>query len=999
MERQEFWLEIIRGKNRGQVYRLLADAITIGRRLAAKERKINWILLDEPSLSRIHAQLLWDSDDSTYRLVHKSRTKPTLVNNREIDEEFMATQDKIQMGDVLFRFWEGPIEKKFDYFEEEFEQDQPSSKSQGKHPVSPLPPQKSEGGIPSPEGDAQLPGESSPVRKGSAPARQHTLPVAGAPLQPERDTLRKAGAVSGSFKPVDLFASAQGKEQAPPQEEEKKPRVFYSQKDELKRESARFRPLKFDLLSSSDSSDEHQDDDKKGLSSVSSLPRRVDIIKDRTSRAPEQGKKGGRIFGVRDDEDSAFAPLEFKSVQHPPDRATETQSMLKKPQPQAGESTSGFTPLNLVQQGSPVDRGAGRVKGKILGRQENDDAVLPASGFQAFPPRQVEADVPRVNRFTSSRFEEEDPGTRKFSPPPVEEERGPRLQRPAVPQESSVRSFDLFRKKPAEGDSYQAPATKFLDENHLAITKIVEEKLFDFCAVETPPAPGLSRPSPSPTREVPDRDYSFDESTRREQFSREKAAGEAFQSLPRQHGDFNAYEAGTKKVVDFLAHAEEEPSPPSLAGEVKKSRIREDSFRSRISHHMERMKGGSDEEELSPPTAQPEQAAHRPAIVYPGDGRNTGSAPMKPMPASPERERAAPPYLPYDSMHDEMQQGRSHPLAPEPYYPAPYQEPPVVEPPAWSGFRQESPPGLFPAFPEEVNPSSGKGSSNASTPFDELVAHWRPALPVQDTPPADIPEQAVSVEEEPEGRDAVRKPSHQKPFTAPQEEPRPLFRRWRAKEDSSQRKNQAPQGGTSARDASTRGTPVKDATSDTTRGTPAREVPATDAVQRASAPGTIPEKEVTPRGSAAAPIRGIPQAGGPLQGQRVQSGPPPPVTVREPDKPHRVEQERRLFQEVWEIIVIKGPKSEEGRRYSITRESVTVGKGMNNDFVIADELLENTHIRIFLQDNRLFLQKLMKAQPIFINGKMLATNVGKAIEHGDTVQISTKTRIQLARKL
>jgi len=372
MERQEFWLEIIRGKSRGQVFRLLADAITIGRRLAAKERKINWILLDEPSLSRIHAQLLWDNDDSTYRLVHKSRTKPTLVNNREIDEEFMATQDKIQMGDVLLRFWEGPIEKKFDYYEEEFDQDLPSSRTQGKPGFSALPPQKIDtvnALAESEETAGSLQGNVSPVRKGSAPVRQPLpAPLPVSVVKPsDRDALRKAGSSAGAFKPVDLFAPGQAREQVPLQEEQKKPRVFYSQNDELKSESAQFRPLKFDLLSSSDNEPEASGSKPPGASA----PRRVDIIKDRTSRLPEQGNKGGRIFGVKDDEEalSAFAPLEFTSTM-------ETQVMLKKPSTPAGDS-SDFKPLNLTQQRQAADNDAAKVKGKILGILLHIDLQFP----------------------------------------------------------------------------------------------------------------------------------------------------------------------------------------------------------------------------------------------------------------------------------------------------------------------------------------------------------------------------------------------------------------------------------------------------------------------------------------------------------------------------------------------------------------------------------------------------------------------------------------------
>jgi hypothetical protein len=274
--------------------------------------------------------------------------------------------------------------------------------------------------------------------------------------------------------------------------------------------------------------------------------------------------------------------------------------------------------------------------------------------------------------------------------------------------------------------------------------------------------------------------------------------------------------------------------------------------------------------------------------------------------------------------------------------------------------------------------------------------------------PGEVPDEAGHEE-----KGSSRKPPHQKPFIAPQEEPRPLFRRWKGKEDGAQKKLQdpikeppakevspwqapakeAPVKEVYPRQAPVREAPVKETSS---RQAPVREAPVKETSSRQAPVREAPVKETSSR---QAPAREVPVTAAPVQDNRTQLKPHPSFQEKDEDVPYHLEKGRRLLPEMWEIVVVRGPKSEEGRRYSIRKESVTIGKGMNNDIVISDELLENTHIKIYLQDDRLFLQKLMKTQPIFINGKMLATNAGKAIEHGDSIQISTKTKIQLNRKL
>lgn len=111
MEQRNFWLEIVKGRNKGLVFKLSADQVTIGRRLAPKERKKDWILLDDPSLARIHAVFQWDEEKTMFRVTQKSANKTFLINGKPESEMLLCHMDRIQLGDVVVRVWDGPVDK------------------------------------------------------------------------------------------------------------------------------------------------------------------------------------------------------------------------------------------------------------------------------------------------------------------------------------------------------------------------------------------------------------------------------------------------------------------------------------------------------------------------------------------------------------------------------------------------------------------------------------------------------------------------------------------------------------------------------------------------------------------------------------------------------------------------------------------------------------------------------------------------------------------------
>ncbi len=112
MDFKNFVLEVLNGKNKGNIFNLEADKITVGRRLAPGEKKKDWILIDDLSLARIHAFLLWDASKMLYKIVLKtSKFESVLINGKPVKEGYLYHLDKVQLGNVICRVWDGPVDK------------------------------------------------------------------------------------------------------------------------------------------------------------------------------------------------------------------------------------------------------------------------------------------------------------------------------------------------------------------------------------------------------------------------------------------------------------------------------------------------------------------------------------------------------------------------------------------------------------------------------------------------------------------------------------------------------------------------------------------------------------------------------------------------------------------------------------------------------------------------------------------------------------------------
>jgi len=95
-------IRVLDGSDRGKVFLLDTQEMTLGRALDPKEEAPGWILFSEPTVSRIHAILQWKEAQRGYLLQHRSRTNPTLVDGKSVDQHLLQPGQKVQLGLLVF---------------------------------------------------------------------------------------------------------------------------------------------------------------------------------------------------------------------------------------------------------------------------------------------------------------------------------------------------------------------------------------------------------------------------------------------------------------------------------------------------------------------------------------------------------------------------------------------------------------------------------------------------------------------------------------------------------------------------------------------------------------------------------------------------------------------------------------------------------------------------------------------------------------------------------
>lgn len=103
MTNSGYELVVLEGRDKGKVFPLKDKEITLGRKAEdAEEEKPGLILFEDPTVSRVHAMLLWDSKADRFLIQHKSKTNATVINGKAITKHHVVPGDQVKMGNLIF---------------------------------------------------------------------------------------------------------------------------------------------------------------------------------------------------------------------------------------------------------------------------------------------------------------------------------------------------------------------------------------------------------------------------------------------------------------------------------------------------------------------------------------------------------------------------------------------------------------------------------------------------------------------------------------------------------------------------------------------------------------------------------------------------------------------------------------------------------------------------------------------------------------------------------
>ena len=91
-------LKVTEGSARGSIHPLDSQRISIGRAPAGCVRQVGWVHLRDETVSGLQAELVWVADTKKFRLINRSNTNPTKVNEVEVSEVELQPGDQVRMG-------------------------------------------------------------------------------------------------------------------------------------------------------------------------------------------------------------------------------------------------------------------------------------------------------------------------------------------------------------------------------------------------------------------------------------------------------------------------------------------------------------------------------------------------------------------------------------------------------------------------------------------------------------------------------------------------------------------------------------------------------------------------------------------------------------------------------------------------------------------------------------------------------------------------------------
>jgi pSer/pThr/pTyr-binding forkhead associated (FHA) protein len=100
-----------------------------------------------------------------------------------------------------------------------------------------------------------------------------------------------------------------------------------------------------------------------------------------------------------------------------------------------------------------------------------------------------------------------------------------------------------------------------------------------------------------------------------------------------------------------------------------------------------------------------------------------------------------------------------------------------------------------------------------------------------------------------------------------------------------------------------------------------------------------------------------------------------------PQKPGRAQTVRAAL-----VVVHSGDPQEQGKRYPLGDEDVTIGREPGNTVVVGSEQASRRHARIFVSGGAHVLVDLESTNGTFLNSKQVTE---QTLRHGDVVRVAT----------
>ncbi len=99
----KFQLRVLSGPGAGTVSPLTRPHFNLGRAHQKVDDTTEWIFLEDSTVSRLHAEIVWAEEHQSYQLFHRSQTNPTMVNQQAVDKVLLGLGDEIRLGMVAMK--------------------------------------------------------------------------------------------------------------------------------------------------------------------------------------------------------------------------------------------------------------------------------------------------------------------------------------------------------------------------------------------------------------------------------------------------------------------------------------------------------------------------------------------------------------------------------------------------------------------------------------------------------------------------------------------------------------------------------------------------------------------------------------------------------------------------------------------------------------------------------------------------------------------------------